>query len=424
MDSQNEKMVQMAIAEAKLGNRKKAKAILVDLVGREPESARAWYLLSQVADNPAQAQGCLKNVLELEPDNLQARQRLESYQSEPQAPKPKSSSGGILSWVLLLVVVCVGVPLCVLATTTGYTYVVESGMLLAQDEVRATVDQALAATLAKIPTYTLVPTSTATPTPLPTATSTATATATSTPTITPTPTATINATTVLQTAQGGPLQCVPWNNPVQPGIVTRVIDGDTIVVFVDGQLVTVRYIGIDAPETVHPNLGVQYFGPQAKEKNRQLVEGKVVFLVKDVSETDQYNRLLRYVMVGSLYGQFVNDELVRQGYASASTYPPDVACAESFLAAQHQAAADGIGLWGARRFPTATPTVTPNASVVAPPPSRSVGEVCDPAYPTVCIPPLPPDLSCKDIPQFKNFTVLPPDPHRFDGDGNGVGCEG
>jgi micrococcal nuclease len=422
MNSQNEQLVQMAIAEAKLGNRKKAKAILVDLVGREPESARAWYLLSQVADNSAQAQACLKNVLELEPDNLQARQRLASYQSEPQALKPKPSSGGILSWVLLVVVVCVGVPLCVLATTTGYTYVVESGMLLAQEEVRATVDQALAATLAKIPTYTLVPTSTATPTPLPTATSTATPTATSTPTITPTPTATVNQTAVLQTAQGGPLQCVPWNNPVQPGIVTRVIDGDPIVVFVDGQLVTVRYIGIDAPETVYPGQAVEYFGPQAKEKNRQLVEGKAVFLVRDVSDTDQYNRLLRYVMVGSLYGQFVNDELVRQGYASASAYPPDVACAESFLAAQHQAAADGLGLWGTKRIVTFTPTVTPDGT--APPPSRSGGEVCDPAYPTVCIPPLPPDLSCKDIPQFKNFTVLPPDPHRFDGDGNGVGCEG
>jgi micrococcal nuclease len=321
------------------------------------------------------------------------------------------------------VVACVGIPLCVLGTMASYNYLASPAVFGAQVDMRATVDQVLAATLAKIPTYTKFPTSTATPTPLPTATSTATATATRTPTITPTPTATINSTTVLQTAQGGPLQCVPWNNPLQPGIVTRVIDGDTIVVFVDGQLVTVRYIGIDAPETVHPSLGVQYFGPQAKEKNRQLVEGKAVFLVRDVSDTDQYNRLLRYVMVGSLYGQFVNDVLVRQGYASASTYPPDVACAESFLAAQHQAAADGLGLWGTKRIVTFTPTMTPDV-LASPPPSRSGGEVCDPAYPTVCIPPLPPDLSCKDIPQFKNFTVLPPDPHRFDGDGNGVGCEG
>lgn len=47
---------------------------------------------------------------------------------------------------------------------------------------------------------------------------------------------------------------------------------------------------------------------------------------------------------------------------------------------------------------------------------------CDPAYPTVCIPPPPPDLDCKDIP-YRRFKVLPPDPHHFDGDGDGIGCE-
>ena len=118
-----------------------------------------------------------------------------------------------------------------------------------------------------------------------------------------------------QAAQGGPSGCVPRNNQVEAGTVTRVIDGDTIEAFVNGQTVTIRYIGIDTPETVHPGEEVQYFGPEAAEKNKQLVEGKNVILVKDVSETDQYSRLLRYVLVGDLYGQFVNYELVRQGYA-------------------------------------------------------------------------------------------------------------
>ena len=58
-----------------------------------------------------------------------------------------------------------------------------------------------------------------------------------------------------------------------------------------------------------------------------------------------------------------------------------------------------------------------------PPPPSSPGTSCDPAYPTVCIPSPPPDLDCKDIP-FRRFTVLPPDPHRFDGDHDGIGCEG
>jgi hypothetical protein len=47
---------------------------------------------------------------------------------------------------------------------------------------------------------------------------------------------------------------------------------------------------------------------------------------------------------------------------------------------------------------------------------------CDPSYPTVCIPPPPPDLDCKDIP-YRRFRVLPPDPHNFDGDHDGIGCE-
>lgn len=58
--------------------------------------------------------------------------------------------------------------------------------------------------------------------------------------------------------------------------------------------------------------------------------------------------------------------------------------------------------------PTPTPTLEPYN--------------CDPSYPTVCIPPPPPDLDCGDIP-YRRFTVLPPDPHNFDGDHDGIGCE-
>jgi len=56
------------------------------------------------------------------------------------------------------------------------------------------------------------------------------------------------------------------------------------------------------------------------------------------------------------------------------------------------------------------------------PPSSTGRSSCDPSYPTVCIPPPPPDLDCKDIP-YRNFQVLPPDPHHFDGDHDGIGCE-
>ena len=75
-----------------------------------------------------------------------------------------------------------------------------------------------------------------------------------------------------------------------------------------------------------------------------------------------------------------------------------------------------------------TPPATPTTTTMVPPPIRPIAPLpppagdCDPSYPTVCIPPPPPDLDCADVP-FDHFTVLPADPHRFDGNDDGVGCE-
>jgi micrococcal nuclease len=125
--------------------------------------------------------------------------------------------------------------------------------------------------------------------------------------------------------------------------VTRVIDGDTIEVEIEGESYKVRYIGIDTPELHHPTKPVEYYAQEAYEKNRELVEGKTVYLEKDVSETDQYERLLRYVYVGDT---FVNAYLVQQGYALVSTYPPDVKYQERFVELQREAREAGRGLWG------------------------------------------------------------------------------
>lgn len=125
--------------------------------------------------------------------------------------------------------------------------------------------------------------------------------------------------------------------------VIRVIDGDTIEVVVVGQTYKVRYIGIDTPETKHPTKPVEPYGPEAAAKNEELVGGKIVGLEKDVSETDRYGRLLRYVYVGDL---MVNAELVRLGYAQVSTYPPDVRYQDLFLQLQWEAREAGRGLWG------------------------------------------------------------------------------
>jgi micrococcal nuclease len=122
----------------------------------------------------------------------------------------------------------------------------------------------------------------------------------------------------------------------------------------------VRYILVDTPETKHPSKPVQPFGPEASEANQQLVEGKTIQLEKDVSETDRYGRLLRYVYVGDL---MVNEELLRLGLAQVATFPPDVKYVDRFLEVQHQAQAAGVGLWGSQPFDEqSAPTPIPAAS--------------------------------------------------------------
>jgi len=123
--------------------------------------------------------------------------------------------------------------------------------------------------------------------------------------------------------------------------VTRVIDGDTIEIE-GGE--RVRYIGIDTPETVDPRKPVQCFGVEASNKNKELVEGKMVRLEKDITDRDKYSRLLRYVYVGDT---FINLELVKQGFAYSYSYPPDIKYQEQFLKAQQEAREANRGLWAA-----------------------------------------------------------------------------
>ena len=114
-------------------------------------------------------------------------------------------------------------------------------------------------------------------------------------------------------------------SPTTEATVVRVIDGDTIVVTYGGEEYKVRYIGMDAPETKDPNSPIEWMGPQATEANAALVAGETVFLEKDVSEVDRFDRLLRYVwLADGTAWTLVNLELVRQGVAIAKSYPPDV----------------------------------------------------------------------------------------------------
>lgn len=127
--------------------------------------------------------------------------------------------------------------------------------------------------------------------------------------------------------------------------VAKVVDGDTIEL---GNGKVVRFIGIDTPETVDPRRPVGCFGKEASNETKKLLSGKEIILQKDVSETDKYKRLLRYIFLTLENGQtlFVNDYLVREGFAKVLTYPPDVKFNEQLRIAERLAKEGKKGLWG------------------------------------------------------------------------------
>lgn len=140
---------------------------------------------------------------------------------------------------------------------------------------------------------------------------------------------------------------------LESAVVVRVIDGDTIQLQ-DGR--TLRYIGIDTPETKHPTVGKECYGDQASRRNLELVEGQTVQLEKDVSETDRYQRLLRYVWLND---RMINEQLVAEGYATAVSFPPDIRHQAELQAAEQEAREAGLGLWSACQLPTIDASPTP-----------------------------------------------------------------
>ncbi|MEW6047303.1 MAG: thermonuclease family protein, partial [Bacillota bacterium] len=105
--------------------------------------------------------------------------------------------------------------------------------------------------------------------------------------------------------------------------VVRVVDGDTLVVRLDGREETVRLIGADTPETVHPTVGLEPGGPEASAYTKALLPpGTRVSLELDVEQRDRYGRLLAYVYLAD--GRMINAELLRAGWAQLLTIPPNV----------------------------------------------------------------------------------------------------
>ncbi len=142
-----------------------------------------------------------------------------------------------------------------------------------------------------------------------------------------------------------PWEREPGAGPAEATVpVTRVVDGDTIEVRLDGRAEDVRLIGIDTPETVKPDTPVQCFGPRASHFTKRLLTGSRVRLVFGVERRDVYGRLLAYVYLGR---RFVNPILVRRGLARSLTIPPNDRFAPRFRHLELAAARSGRGLWGA-----------------------------------------------------------------------------
>jgi micrococcal nuclease len=139
------------------------------------------------------------------------------------------------------------------------------------------------------------------------------------------------------------------SRPTAPGgreeaTVTRVVDGDTMHVLLDGVDTTIRFIGVDTPETVAPGQPIECYGPEASRFTTARLTGTVVELEFDRDLIDPYDRALAYVWLDD---RLFNETLVRRGFAEAKAYPPNVAHQAEFDAAESQARADRRGLWGA-----------------------------------------------------------------------------
>ena len=149
--------------------------------------------------------------------------------------------------------------------------------------------------------------------------------------------------------------------------VVRVIDGDTVKIDYNGKATNVRLIGVDTPETVHPNKPVEAYGKEASNFTKNLLLGESVYLRFDIDKTDKYGRLLAY-LYRAPDGLFVNLEIVRQGYGHAYTQFP-FKHMEVFRYYGNRARTAGKGLYG-----TPQPSVSEGAPSVD---SEAIGETSD-----------------------------------------------
>lgn len=186
------------------------------------------------------------------------------------------------------------------------------------------------------------------------------------------------------------------------GTVTYVVDGDTLQVRLDsGRRERVRLIGIDTPERG------DCLAVRATGEARRLADDERVVLRGDATQDtrDRYGRLLAYAWVR---GHDVGFQQVASGLARVYVYERPFQRLSAYRRAEQVGRTRTRNVWRGCDSP---------AAPIKPRPG------CDASYPGVCIPPPPPDLDCADV-RYSSFAVRGLDPHNFDGNGDGVGCEG
>ncbi|GAA5112676.1 thermonuclease family protein [Haloechinothrix salitolerans] len=249
---------------------------------------------------------------------------------------------------------------------------------------------------------------------------------------TSTPSETTTPTTTSEVEKNTRPAGAPANVPsdVQEAKVRRIVDGDTLKLAATngrGPLpssaqVDVQLLEIDTPETKHPSKPVQCYGPKATSHLKNLVPpGSTVWVQRDEELRDQHGRHLLYLWNDN--GVFVNLKMVASGHAKAVLHQPNDLHWKQISEAGRKAKSRDAGLWGAcshfgaRKY---TPKPEPKPQPEPEPQPQPAPEP-QPA-PGVVSYPYPPDKDCGEIPE-RNFRVQEGDPHGFDADGDGIGCE-
>ena len=147
-------------------------------------------------------------------------------------------------------------------------------------------------------------------------------------------------------SEGASVGDIPYDGPYE---VVKIVDGDTVKLLIDGEVTTVRLIGIDTPESVHPTKEKNVpEGKLASEHTKELIEDKFVYVEYDKEPTDRYGRTLAYLYLDE--DTMVNAQILEDGYAQVMTIAPNNKYADYFQELENEAKSSNAGLWSTGVF--------------------------------------------------------------------------